>query len=87
MLALPRVSHQVVAHRRTAVAFRGKTATEIGLAQSCNIDVACVAPSAALSNAAKSVAQLLYIGDDGNTFLCTGTLLNDLALSTSRPIC
>ena len=58
---------------------------DIGQSQSCNIDVACVRPSAALTDAAKAVAQLLFIGDTaGNEYLCTGTLLNDLP-STNTP--
>ncbi|HQR10056.1 MAG TPA: trypsin-like peptidase domain-containing protein [Casimicrobiaceae bacterium] len=77
VLTLPRVSHHVV---RVADlrASGGKTVTEIGMAQSCTIDVACVTPTAALSRAAKAVAQLLYVGDDGREFLCTGTLLSDV---------
>ena len=80
LLALPRVSHQVVGNAELR-SMSPKTVTEIGRAQSCNIDLACVAPSTALANAAKSVAQLLFSDDAGNAFLCTGTLLNDLALS------
>ena len=82
-LTLPRVSHQVVRNAELR-ALSPKTVDEIGLAQSCNIDVACVAPTTALSNAAKSVAQLLFVGEDGGQFLCTGTLLNDVP-STGKP--
>ena len=83
MLTLPRVSHQVVGNAELR-ALSAKTVDEIGLAQSCNIDVACVAPTAALSNAAKAVAQLLFVADTaGNQYLCTGTLLNALPTSTA----
>jgi len=85
VLTLPRVTHQV-ASTADLRSLSSKTVTEIGLAQSCNIDIACVKPpSAALTNAAKSVAQLLFIGDSaGNEYLCTGTLLNDMP-STNTP--
>ena len=82
-LTLPRVAHQVAGSSELR-ALSAKTASEIGLAQKCNIDVACAAPSAALSNAAKSVAQLLFVGDDGGQYVCTGTLLND-SPSTNTP--
>ncbi len=84
VLTLPSVSHQVVSNAELR-ALSAKTVNEIGRAQSCNIDVACVSPSAALSNAAKSVAQLLFVGDDlGRQYLCTGTLLND-SIASSTP--
>ncbi len=81
-LTLPQVSHQVVGNAELR-ALSPKTVSEIGHAQSCNIDVACVTPqSTALTNAANAVAQLLFVGDDaGNHYLCTGTLLNDSASS------
>ena len=83
-LMLPRVAHQVVGSAGMR-SMSARSASEIGLAQSCNIDVACVRPSAALTDAAKAVAKLLFIGDDaGNEYLCTGTLLNDLP-STNKP--
>jgi lysyl endopeptidase len=76
-LTLPRLSHQVASNAELR-SLSAKTLDEIGQAQSCNIDVACVPPSRALANAAKSVAQLLFVGDDsGNQYLCTGTLLSD----------
>ena len=87
-LELPRIAHQVVptAELRTLSrnSLSAKTRSEIGLAQSCNIDVACVAPTTALSNAAKAVAQLLFVGDDDLHYLCTGTLLNDIP-TTNTP--
>ncbi len=87
-LDMPRIAHQVVSTAELRVLAQNslppKTASEIGLAQSCNIDVACVAPTAALSNAAKAVAQLLFLGDDDNHYVCTGTLLNDVP-ATNTP--
>jgi hypothetical protein len=83
-LTLPRVAHQVAGNAELR-SLSAKTVGEIGQSQSCNIDVACVKPSAALSDAAKAVAQLLFVGDTaGNQYLCTGTLLNDLP-STNTP--
>ena len=87
-LEMPRMAHQIVSNVQlrslSPNAWSAKTASEIGLSQSCNIDVACVAPTTALSNAAKAVAQLLFLGDDDNHYLCTGTLLNDVP-ATSTP--
>jgi len=83
VLTLPRVAHQVASNAELRT-LSTKTVDEIGASQSCNIDIACVTPTTALSNAAKAVAQLLFIGDnEGNQFLCTGTLLNDLASSNT----
>jgi len=83
-LVLPRVAHQVAGNAELR-SLSARTVSEIGYAQSCNIDVACVMPSAALTDAAKAVAQLLFVGDTaGNQYLCTGTLLNDLP-STNTP--
>lgn len=53
-----------------------KDARDITSAGSCNVDIACVPnPSAALLNIAKATAKMV-VTDAGNTFLCTGTLLN-----------
>jgi hypothetical protein len=83
-LTLPRVAHQVAGNAELR-SLSARTVGEIGQAQSCNIDVACVKPSMALTDAAKAVAQLLFVGDSaGNQYLCTGTLLNDLP-STNTP--
>ncbi len=83
-LAIPQVSHLTVAGaglRR----FRGKRETEIGDAQACEIDVACVAnPSQALYDAASSVAKMVYT-EYGATFLCTGTVVND-SVTSFRPL-
>ena len=54
-----------------------KDVRQIGRSGSCNIDIACVSnPSAALLNAAKATAKMVYTTDTGSTSACTGTLLN-----------
>ena len=58
-----------------------KSLQDIGRAQSCNIDVACVTPSAALTHAANSVGKLIYSDRGGFTTACSGTMLNDSTTS------
>ena len=54
----------------------------IGGAGSCEVDVACVTPpTAALAAAAKSVAKIVFTQEDGQSYACTGTLLNDAQAS------
>jgi hypothetical protein len=83
LLTLAKVSHQVVA----PAALRNmdaKTVEDIGLAGTCNLDVACVTPqTSALTDAAKAVAEMEFTQDDGFTHLCTGTLLNDSIASNT----
>lgn len=64
-LAVPRLSHLTRAVDDTA---------EIGDAASCNLDVMC---SADLGAESRAVARLLFTEEDGSTWLCTGTLMND----------
>ena len=53
-----------------------KDIRDIGRSGSCNIDIACVSsPTAALLSIAKATAKMIFT-DGGNTFACTGTLLN-----------
>jgi lysyl endopeptidase len=55
-----------------------KRAADIGDADTCEIDLACVTPqSTALSNAANSVGKLVFNDRAGATYLCSGTMLND----------
>ena len=70
-IALPEVSHLVV----TGSGLKAEPTDEIGQSDSCERDVACIATPAAL-NQAKAVAKMVFT-DQGDTFLCTGTLLND----------
>ena len=82
-LAIALVSHQSVA----AAALRTldpRTAQDIGLAASCEIDVACVTPqSPAFANAAKATVEIEFTQEDGFTHLCTATLLNDSVASNT----
>lgn len=84
-LRIPRISHAVVsgADLLSPLAPMAR-ATGIGAAGSCNIDVACVAPSdAAAAELAKSIAKLTFVGDDGRAYLCTGTLIGDSIASNT----
>jgi len=75
-LVVPRIAHHVITG--SALKSPDKTVGDIGTSGACNIDVACVAPqTAALANAAKSVAEIVFTQEDGVSYLCTGTLLND----------
>lgn len=56
-----------------------KRNSDIGDSGSCNIDVACVAPSTALTQAANSVGKLLFNDRAGSTYLCSGTMLKELS--------
>jgi hypothetical protein len=51
----------------------------------CNEDVACIAsPSEAFQNARRAVAKMVFTSN-GNTYLCSGTLLNDTDPSSQIP--
>jgi len=78
-LRLPKISHLVTAGAALA---KIEPVSDIGHAQSCEVDVACVATPAATAQA-RSVAKLVFT-DNGGTFLCTGTLIND-ALASNTP--
>ena len=54
-----------------------KRAVDIGASASCNIDIACVTPSVALTQAANSVGKIVFNDRAGFPYLCTGTMLND----------
>lgn len=76
-LALSRVSHLAVAGERLRK-LSPRDAADIGLAGSCEIDIACVTPSSQpLRDAAAAVAKTLFTAEDGLSYVCTGTLLND----------
>jgi lysyl endopeptidase len=78
-LALPMISHLL----HTAVDLqKSEPVDDIGTSGPCEVDVVCVATPAALQQA-RSVAKLLFT-EGGNTFLCTGTLLND-AIGSNTP--
>ena len=80
-LRIVRISHLVVA----GAALRQidpKLVSDIGLAGSCEIDVACIAnPPQALTNVARSVAKTVFTDLGGSTATCTGTLISDVPAS------
>lgn len=83
-LTVARISHQVVAPV-SLQKLDAKAVSDIGTSGSCEIDVACVTPqSAAFAQSGKAVAQMEFTKEDGFTYLCTGTLLND-SLATNTP--
>jgi hypothetical protein len=83
-LTLVAVSHQVVAPS-SLNKLDAKAVQDIGTSASCNIDVACVTPrTPAFVDATKAVAAIEFTQEDGFTYLCTGTLLND-SVSSNQP--
>ena len=73
VLRLVRVSHLAV----DGAAPRHPDAKASGFAGACEIDVACRPRSAALDDVANAVGMMVFSQDDGVSYLCTGTLLND----------
>lgn len=77
-LAAPRISWLVVDPARSL------DPEKIGDSDACEIDVACVSnPSAAFNNVRRAVTRMVF--QDGGSFFCTGTLLNDSDTSTQIP--
>ena len=74
-IAVPTLSHFFVPP--DAAAQPGSPAA--GAAGSCNVDLSC-RPD--FSSESRSVARMLFV-ENGHTFLCTGTLLNDAQSSTT----
>lgn len=73
-----RLSHLEVA----GASLLRKHPENIGDSGICNIDVACVQnPSQALLAAARSVAKYVFSDRQGNSSLCTGTLVNSVPSS------
>ena len=84
ILTVGPISHQVVAPASLRK-LDSKAVTDIGTSGSCNIDVACVTPkTAAFVDSTKAVAAAEMTQEDGYTYLCTGTLLND-SVSSNTP--
>jgi lysyl endopeptidase len=83
VLQLVRVSHMLAEGAQLrSLSPAVQKATGIGAAGACEVDVACIAPTnAAAASLAKSVAKLQFVADNGRSFVCTGTLLNDSAQS------
>ena len=83
-LRLARISHQVVAPA-SLTKLDAKAVEDIGTSASCNIDVACVTPrTQAFVDSSNAVAATEQTKEDGFTYLCTGTLLND-SLASNTP--
>jgi hypothetical protein len=81
-ISIARVAHLAIAGASLRVPTQ-KELSDIGTAGSCNLDVACVAPSPALSAAASASAQIVF-NDFEFVYQCSGTLLNDsLATNTA----
>lgn len=74
-IAIPTISHFVV----SPDAVDAQTLTKVGEAGTCNIDVSC---KPELSSESRSVARMIFVRD-GNSYLCTGTVLNDSQSSTT----
>jgi hypothetical protein len=70
------VSHLVLAGEELR-RVDAKRVEDIGDAGNCNVDIACIAPSPALTQAADAVGKIVYNDRSGATFLCSGTMLND----------
>ena len=75
-IAVPTLSHFFVSPERAAQ----NSLTKVGEAATCNIDVSC---RPEYSSESRSVARMIFV-DNGSTFVCTGTLLND-AQSSATP--
>lgn len=74
-IAIPGVSHFFF--DALLLATPGKNVSKIGQAASCEIDVSC---HSEWSPESKSTAKMIFV-ESGNSFLCSGTLLNDTASS------
>ena len=84
VLTVAMISHQVVAPA-SLQKLDAKAVQDIGMSGNCNIDVACVTPrTPAFVESSKAVAATEFTQDDGFTYLCTGTLLND-SLASNTP--
>lgn len=69
-LSIPRLSHIFA----SAVADSTSETAKIGQAASCEVDVSC---SSGYSRESNATARMTFVATDGNSYLCTGTLLND----------
>ena len=85
-LGVPRLAHLVIAPADLASpAAAVMRASGIGAAAACNVDAACTTGGdPALHTLARSVAKLVFVGELGLSYVCSGTLLNDTA-QTNTP--
>jgi hypothetical protein len=74
-VSLPMISHLVVAGNSLKQA---DPLGQIGMAGACEVDVACMSPTlkAQAATAVNAVARMV-LTDQGQTALCSGTLIND----------
>jgi hypothetical protein len=72
-LLIPRISHLTVAGQ----ALSKSSIKALGDAGSCNVDVACLPSSSALTDTANAVGRIVLTKATGQTVSCTGTMLND----------
>jgi len=73
---MPLVSHSLVPTNELNH-ISVKRLVDIGTSLPCEIDVKCVSPTAALTNAASAVASITFSKPTGGLFLCSGQVLND----------
>ncbi len=78
-IAIPQISHLLRAGASLLKA--GEPTSDIGDAGSCELDVVCLA-TPANQNQTKAVAKMVFT-KMGDTFVCTGTLLNDSIASNT----
>ena len=72
-IAVPTLSHFFVSPDQATTASFAK----VGESGRCNIDVSC---KAELSAESRAVARMIFV-EEGGSYLCTGTLLNDISSS------
>lgn len=58
--------------------------TGIGASNGCGLDLVCLPPNEAMRAAASAVARIIF-SKDGNSYLCSGTLLADRDPTTQVP--
>lgn len=85
-LSVPRLAHLVVGGADLAAPVAAvQRASGIGSAASCNVDAACASSGdPALETLARSAAKLVFVGEGGLSYVCSGTLINDTA-ATNTP--
>ena len=71
LIAVPKVSHLLYSARHSSL----KDLSGIGRSAACNIDVQCRNTTPVALEAA--IAKIIFTSDDGGSFLCSGTLIND----------
>ena len=77
-LVINKVMHQLISKETASL----KHNADIGASGSCQIDVKCAIES--VRNLSSSVAKIVFI-DDGFSYSCTGTLMNDADTSSEIP--